>query len=321
MTRDKLGVEAVERVFEIRKNLATSIKLRIVAGIALLVFAAIGFLISAFVTLDLTWFLAATFMPLFCGLGMLGEARSLKQTAIRVEVGEERIRIETLQSTQELNWDRIGGLPLAYVRGSFVLFDTNRKPIARITSRIDGFRDLSKLIEARVKQANPIAFNTLRKREFRSLAMFLAIAGPAFVALGLAVAYATYDEQRCFRLIEEQGVQGFGQVEALPTAMAGPVKRVVYRVQSPNGKTAKCDMSVDPEYWKSLQIGSMIPIVYVPDVPRYSRLLNQEPRRYYSSPKDYLLAFGISLLGLFATFLARRLWRRQREELAVNEDT
>ncbi|MBX7259760.1 MAG: hypothetical protein K1Y02_25625 [Candidatus Hydrogenedentes bacterium] len=294
----------------------SNLGLHLIGCVALFVLVVILLVVSTYVTLDFMYFGIMTLVLGLLGLNVLSRAYNLLRAPIRVTVGEQCLRVEHRRATNEWTWEQIGG---CIWRGDAVLIICQRtgRPLVKLPGILESLDELVDIVSYKIGEMNSHASSYFEAREKRKVSIGLALSSVFFIILGLAGMYDTHEELRGFQLLNEQGVQGMGQVESLRTAMIGPVKRVVYRVLSTNGKAATGDVIVDQKYWESLEVGSLLPIVYVPEAPRFSRLVRDEIKPPENPVKSYVVCTGLVLFGFFSFFQARRLWLRHCEESAA----
>ncbi len=307
MSQSLLSDSPIEHVFVRRNSIGNNVLLHVVTGVASFIAGVVGFVISRHMTLDSTYSLAITGLPASIGLAILSKAHYLSRAPVRIVIDNERIRVETRRTTSEWTWDQIGGC-LFPSRRSLEIVDTEERPVIRVTNQLDAFDILVELVKGKMEERTPVESGTLRVRENKRRAIILGIQSLFLLLLAVAGAFTTYEKQRGLRLIQEKGVQGAGIVEALRTARIGPVRRVIYRVTSPSGKTATRNVAVDPDYWKSLLIGANIPVIYVPDEPAFSHLVTERVDRRLNPVTTYSACAGLFLVSIFCLFAAFHLW-------------
>ena len=89
------------------------------------------------------------------------------------------------------------------------------------------------------------------------------------------------------------------------TAPNGVTRRLEYRVTGVGGRTGTRNAEVKSAYWNRLENAKTVPVVYVPDEPAVSRLVEGEVEsRDLADSPGFMMGLSVALIGLCVVFLA-----------------
>jgi len=312
-------IKPVERVYRQRSNSSSQSRLYVVGGIALIAFAAIGFVVVVLSPrLDPITMQVTTTLPVILGVGAIYAGRMAARTPGEVGVGPDGIRLVYRDRTTHLGWDKIGWSKIETLsqsnRRSLTLFDTDGRTIIRLTDVLDGFDEMAAEIASFLAAKPDKTAVRIRNAKSRRSAAFTIVYSLGFLAVSAAVAVMTRGTIRSEKLLLESGVPGQGQMERRFLAPNGVTPRIEYRVTASDGKTASRNARVTRTYWDELEGATSIPIIYVPSDPSISRLATgeEEERDMLKSP---LVGYGLpailavmSVVFLIVSVLTLRGW-------------
>lgn len=312
--RESDSLPPPERIFKRQPSAMPGFVWYLFGGLG--VFAGVvGFVLSQFIDRNLfTMHLMSTF-PCIVAFFCFAYGWSVTQTPLAVGVGPASVRIKTQKQRRTYSWDEIrwcrvqeGGLD----QGRLIIYDTSGKEIASISKLFRDFDELAELVSSYVGTKTDKTADRIQLSKARRAAVFSAILGLFGLASAPFLAWYTYDEQRAERLLQEAAVPGEATVEELFLAPNGVTPRLVYRITTPDGKTATRNAQLRRSLWDAFQGIKTVPVVYVPDEPEISRLQfgEDEDRRAFHSPWIGYLAsgfFGVMAIGALAMTLI--FWR------------
>jgi hypothetical protein len=146
----------------------------------------------------------------------------------------------------------------------------------------------------------------------RRTALLAGGLGLALLIISGLLAWNTRSEMRAADRLQREGVPGDAQIEQRFLAPNGVTPRLVYRITTPDGRTASRNAEIQRPFWELLAQARTVPVVYVLDDPAISRLAfgEAEERDPFKQPGiGYLLPSAGAVLALILVLSAPFLWR------------
>ena len=101
------------------------------------------------------------------------------------------------------------------------------------------------------------------------------------------------------------GVPGEAEIVRRFVAPNGVTRRLEYRVTGVGGQTGTRNAEVTLAYWESLEDAKTVPVIYVPQEPAVSRLVDGEVgSRDLSDSPAVMIGLSVGLIALCMVFLA-----------------
>jgi hypothetical protein len=114
-----------------------------------------------------------------------------------------------------------------------------------------------------------------------------------------------FEEKRTAKLLQEAGVPGEAEIVRRFVAPNGVTRRLEYRVTGVGGQTGTRNAEVTLAYWESLEDAKTVPVIYVPQEPAVSRLVDGEVgSRDLSDSPAVMIGLSVGLIALCMVFLA-----------------
>lgn len=305
-----------ERVFRVRRSAPWSAGLWLAGGIVALVFAGVGFAVSLVSRADPLAMQLMTTMPALLGIGALAGAWTTVNTPREVRVGPGGVRVEDDRRAVGFDWEHLGWSSVETAplnnRRVLCLYGTDGRTLVRLSDALEPFDELVEAVAAGIAAKGDDTAAHIQAVKARRSAVFMATGGVAFLALSIAVAGMTSREIRAARLLKTAAVPGVARIEKRFLAPNGVTPRLVYRVTTPDGRSATRNAEVARPVWDSLDGAPTVPVVYVPEDPSISRLAFGEPPNR-DSTRQPLVGYGmpalVALMSLFFLGCAALMWR------------
>ncbi len=263
---------------------------------------ALGFGLSLTIPMDQFARTAVTVVPMLFAMQAFITARNMTRGPRQVTVGPGGLRLVMEKGEQTYAWSQIGWAGKTNVamtkRWRLRLYDDAGRPLAEVGDAVLGFEELVRLVAAHIAAKTDGSADRIRRSKARRQGVFLVVAGPLFIALGILNATSTANEGRKIGRLREAGVAGVAQIEDRKLAPNGVTPRLIYRITTPDGRTATRNLEIARPLWDHLADAKEIPVIYVPDEPDISRLLVGEIEKRESPGVGYLLSFFVSAMGL-----------------------
>jgi hypothetical protein len=304
-----------ERTFLRPQSAGSNGTLLMLAGVAGMCVAALGFALAIYARPGQLALHSMTTLPAILSVGALTAGWRLLRTPGRVIVGSDGLTIETSRGERRLRWSDVGsaGVETGGMthRRLLNITDVDGKSIAKLDQSFDDFDAMVAIISRHVEaKGDDTSARILRKKARRNA--ILAFTVGLFMAVAcIFVAWTTRAEQRAGRLLAEKGEPGEAELVRRFVAPNGVTKRIEYRVTSAGKPSGTRNVEVEPDYWESLAGAKSVPVVFVPDEPGISRLERGEviEKDLTKRPAGgYLLAALGGLLALFLLGASPLMW-------------
>src|SRR3569833_2117986 len=248
-------------------------------AIGLFVLAVVGFIFSVYAHVNIVTQQMVTTLPILSGVRLIMQAKSLQTQPRQVVARPSGLEVTTAKKVDTYAWSDF----------SAALFNsnsmTNKKEVTfynkqgakvlKLDESLQYFDHLRSLIELSVpKQAD--TGTGVRLRKARANGIFLIVGGVAFLALSIACAGFSRDDQRKAELMRTSLVPGVGAITGRFLAPDGVAMRVEYAIKSTNGKVGSHNAQVDRETSVALAGAKTVPVLYAPSDPNATRLVDGE---------------------------------------------
>jgi len=289
-----------EGIFRPRKQASSQAVLWLLGGIGLLGFAAFGFVIAIFLGVNQIALHGMTTLPTMLGLGALYAAWTKFHVPREVGVGPNGVRIDTGRESRTYGWDRIGWSTVQMggmgFQRSLRLYDVKGRRLADLSDAIEDFDALVELIRQHIAGKGDATAGQIQLSKAKRTAMLSTVVGVLALAITGALAWNNHIEIRAARMLEQSAVPGRAEIEQRFLAPNGITPRLVYRVTTPDGRSATHNAEVERRVWDKLEGAKSVPVLYVPEDPSISRLLIGEVKSRDSS-QNPLIGYGLPVAG------------------------
>jgi hypothetical protein len=192
------------------------------------------------------------------------------------------------------------------------LYDTRGKTIGSLSDAFEGFDTLVEQVQSHIARKADATAPAIQKRKGRKSAVFVASVALILAAVSIANLWMAFEEKRTAKLLQEAGVTGEAEIVRRFTAPNGITRRLEYRVSGVGGQTGTRNAEVTPAYWDSLENAKTVPVIYIPDEPAVSRLVEGEVEsRDLSDSPAVMIGLSVVLIAMCVVFLAAAVmqWR------------
>jgi hypothetical protein len=295
-----------EGIFRVRKQASSHAVLWLLGGIGLVGFAIFGFLVAILIGVHQIGLHSMTTLPMVLGFGALYAAWTKFHAPREVGVGPNGIRIDTGRESRTLGWDRIGWSTVQMggmgFQRSLRIYNVKGRRLADLSDAIEDFDGLVDLIKQHITAKGDQTADKIQWSKAKRTAALAAVVGVLALVISGFLAWDNHNEIRAARLLEQSSVPGRAEIEERFLAPNGITPRLVYRVTTPDGRSATHNAEVERRVWDKLEAAKSVPVLYVPEDPSISRLLIGEVQSRDSSHNP-LIGYGLpaagAALGLF----------------------
>jgi hypothetical protein len=308
-----------EFVYFRRPSTMTIAWLCFIGGIAMFMFAAIGFaaaLIALVGQIELQFMVTG---PTLVGVALVAASRHMARTPTQVTVGPDGICIDHDHKPREkFGWDQIAWAAIGNAgmlqQRQLLLYDRNGKTLAGLSDSFEDFKQLIKQVQRAVARKTDADAEQVRLKKARTSAVFLACGSVFLSVICVANFWMATETERTNSLFDREATDGEAEIVRRFVAPNGVTKRLEYRVAGANGQTATRNVEVTDLYWDSLNEAMTVPVRYVPGEPAVSRLVAGEvtSKDWSESPgmmKGLSLILGaFCLLGFLAAAMQWSGW-------------
>jgi hypothetical protein len=314
-----------QQVFTRPESAGSSAFVWLLAGLGACGIAVLGFVASLLKKKEDTFALHfTTTVPLLGAIAAFTRALSLASTPREVVVDPDGLTIFWRQMRQDFEWAQIGWskvvtLPMGGHR-RLVLFDPRGKTIAKIDEGIGSFDRLTDYVQKKINASGAPAGDRIRTSKNRRSAVFTGLAFGFFFLLSVLLAVMTRYAQLEAAALQERGVQGDATIVRRFLAPNGVTPRLEYRVDTADVRSGERNAAMFRRQWDALAGQATVPVVYDPDNPANSRLLDGEDREgdiADQATSTYLLCAGVGVFclgGLVYAFFRWNGWTLGRND-------
>jgi len=299
--------EPMERVFRPAGSPGRRAAIATIGGLVMLAVAALGF--AAMLRYDPGVLLQTllTTAPLLLGTGALASAVTTARTPREVRVSPTGLQITTARDTQTYEWARVGWSNRAVASHSnrriLKIYDVKGRLLATLSDTIAEYDAMAEAIAERIAAKGDPTTERVQLTQARRVAVFLGLSAILMLALFASLAWITHRDLRAERLLKSAAVPGEARIEKRYRARSGFTSSLVYRITTPDGKSASRLAEVRRPVWDTLQGAETVAVIYVPGEPEISRLADGEPpdRDLTNHP---LFGYGASAIGVLFSILS-----------------
>ena len=277
---DEYEADQTDHLFLLKNSASMHAVLWMFAGIGSLGFAVIGFIISLFGNLGQFSMHTMTTLPMLLGIGALTAAWNLLHAPVQVAIGASGVTIEGQNSQVTHAWETIGWATIESgamnQQRLLAIYDAEGKKLASISGAFDNFDTMVELVMSRVKSRDDDTAENIRTKKSKRSALLSLGVGIGMLCLGTGMAWMTHREVRADKLLAESGVSGTATILERVLAPNGVTPRLEYEITGDAGIAGKRNAELTRERWDSLEDATTAEVVYVPDEPWISRLVDGE---------------------------------------------
>lgn len=308
--------EPEELIFLRFRRPAANPLLWLAGGIGAFFLAALGFLASQVSGAnEISLHLRVT-LPVTLGIGAFFTAWMTARAPLEVGVGPSGLRMTSRRESRLLLWSQIGWStiqtnPLDH-RRYLKVYDLEGRVIATIGEAITGFDTLAERVAGHVGARRDGTAQRVQLTKARQSALFVTVVSLAFLAVSAFVASGTRDSIRARQRFQTSAVPGEARIVERHLAPNGITPRLVYRITTPGGRSARRNAEVERPVWDQLAGATTVPVLYVPDEPEISRLAigEVEDRSLFDQPLfGYGLPAALAVMSLVFLVAAAFQWR------------
>lgn len=317
MTNDPIPHRGPEELVFLRlRTPQTHPLLWLAGGFVAFAFAALGFLAAQFSRGDEISLHFQTTLPATLGIGAFFTAWMMARAPLEVGIGPSGLRITSRRESRlhlwsQIGWSKIQTGPLDH-RRYLLIYDLEGRKVAALSEALAGFDTLAEQIAGHLGSWGDGTAQRIQLAKARKSAVFVAVVSVVFIAVSAFVALETRDTIRAQRRLQESAVPGEARIEERHLAPNGITPRLVYRITTPGGRSARRNAELERPVWDQLAGATTVPVLYVPDEPEISRLATGEveDRSLFDRP---LVGYGLPALltgmSLFFLAVAALQWR------------
>jgi hypothetical protein len=251
-----------------------------------------------------------TTLPIMIGGGAIIAGLQMTRAPVEVRTGGRGLVLFFRKKTEKFPWEELAFA--SAVRGLLhqrvmKIYDERGRGVATVTDALEDFDDLVEIIDEHLNARADNKGAQISKRKARRLAILIGSFGVLMLTAAIALAWHTRDEARSAKLLRESGVQTDAEIVERFLAPNGVTPRLVYQVTNPEGRSATRNAQIERLVWKDLDGEKTVRVVYVPEEPSISRVLEGEVEDPQQNDLGYVAcaivaAMSLVLLG-FATLL------------------
>jgi hypothetical protein len=225
---DPISTLEPEGIFHVRKQTHSQAVLWLLAGIGLLGFAVLGFLVAIVGRVNQLSLHSMTTVPTMLSLGAFWAAWIKFHAPREVGVGPQGIRIEQGRESRSYGWDQIGWSSTQTgtfgFQRSLRVFDVKGRRIADLSDSIEDFDAMVELIAKRIAAKGDQTASQIQLSKAKRTATLSTVAGVLLLAISAGLAWNTHDEIRAFECWSNQPFLAGHKLKDdswLPTASRG----------------------------------------------------------------------------------------------------
>lgn len=313
-----------ELVFRRPDSAGTLAVVWFLAGLAASGIAVIGFVVSILRRVDALQMHLMTTLPTLGAIAAFTRAWAFVSTPREIVADPDGLSILGQKGgDQDFGWEQIGWSKIATLpmtnRRRLVLFDARGKVLAKIDEGMGDFDRLKDYVQKKLDGRGGPAGAKIRTSKNRRSALFIGSVFGFFFLLCVVLAVMTRYEQLETAGLQERGVQGDAAIVRRFLAPNGVTPWLEYRVDTPDGRAGTRNAAMFRRQWDALAGQATVPVVYDPDNPANSQLLEGEDREgnvAENASSTYLLCAGMSIFCLGGVAYAVFRWKGLRWEMS-----
>jgi hypothetical protein len=295
-----------EGIFRPRKQAASRAVLWLIGGIVALGSAALGFLVACIGRVNPLSLQFMATVPTLLGIGCIWRAWTGLHGPREVGIGPNGVRIDTGRQSRTYGWDQIGWSSnqmagLSYQR-YLRLYDAKGRRIADLSEVLEDFDSLAELIRQHIAAKGDATAGRIQSAKAMRTAALAVVMGVVIMAGCAWLAWDTRSKILDAQLLDHAAVLGQAEIEERFLAPNGVTPRLVYRITTPDGRSATHNAEVERPIWNALKNANTVPVWYVPDDPGNTCLMVGEVKdRDFQEP---IIGYGLPAVGaVFSLFL------------------
>jgi hypothetical protein len=220
-----------------------------------------------------------TTMPIMIGGGAIIAGLQMTRAPVEVRTGGRGLVLFFRKKTEKFPWEELafasaerGVLQQRVMK----IYNERGRRVATVTDALEDFDDLVEIIDGHLNARPDNKGATISKRKARRFAVFFGAFGVLTFVGAIFMTWHTYDQGRSARLLKEVGVQTDAEIVERRLAPNGVTPRLVYRVTNPEGRSAERNAQIERTVWDDLEGEKTVRVVYVPQEPSISHVLEGE---------------------------------------------
>jgi hypothetical protein len=251
-----------------------------------------------------------TTLPIMIGGGAIIAGWRMTRAPVEVRTGGRGLVLFLRKKTEKFPWEE---LAFASTERDFLrqrvmkIYNERGRRVATVTDALEDFDDLVEIIDEHLNARADDTGTRIRKRKARRMALFIGSFGVLALAGAIFSAWHTHHEGRSAKLLKESGVQTDAEIVERFLAPNGVTPRVVYKVTNPEGRSATRNAQMERMVWDDLEGEKTVRVVYVPEEPSISHVLEGEVKDH-EEDWGYVASAALGAMSLlflgFGTLLA-----------------
>jgi hypothetical protein len=247
-----------------------------------------------------------TTVPIMIGGGAILAGLQMARAPVEVRTGGRGLVLFFRKKTEKFPWEELAFA--SAVRGLLhqrvmKIYNERGRRVATVTDALEDFDDLVEIIDGHLNARPDDKGATISKRKARRFAVFFGAFGVLMLCGSVTLAWHTREEARGAQLLKESGVETDAEIVERFLAPNGVTPRLVYRVTSPDGRSATRNAQLERMVWQDLEGEKTVRVRYVPAEPSISRVLEGEVEDRQQNDLGYVAcAIGAAMSLAFLAF-------------------
>jgi hypothetical protein len=308
------STDGPDQVFDCVSNRRLRGLAALAGGVALVVVATAGFVLSLRTSPNIFAFHMMTTMPMILAVGLFATAFATLRSPTRVIISQHDLAVFRGQTEfGRWRWEQLAhtsGIQSSFnAKRMLKLYGESGKVLVRLSDDLRDFDTIAAEIKRRMTE-NPSAQRTkIAHHTGRRKGLGLMIGGVLFFALAIANGWMATHDRQAKDLLLTQGQPAHATVMRKFTAPDGHTRRIEYKVDTPNAPTE--NVEVAPGLWAILREHQRIPVTAVPGRPDISHLkAGQIDDSMQADPKVMLLlSIAIAFISIVFFVAGALSWR------------
>jgi len=278
----------------------------LIGGAAFCALAALGMVVAIMNSVGQPTLTLMTTTPTLIGGVALVAGWRMMRAPLEVRTGQRGLVLFFRKKTEKFPWEE---LAFALTERDFFrqrrmkVYNERGRRVATVTDSLEDFDDLIEIIDEHLETRSDETGTRIRKRKARRMALIMGSFGVLMLCGSIALAWHTREEARGAQLLKESGVETDAQIVDRFLAPNGVTPRLVYRVTSPDGRSATRNAQLERVVWQDLEGEKTVRVRYVPDEPSISRVLEGEVEDRQQNDLGYVAcAIGAAMSLVFLGF-------------------
>jgi hypothetical protein len=220
-----------------------------------------------------------TTMPIMIGGGALIAGWRMARAPLEVRTGGRGLVLFFKNKTEKFPWEELAFASTErgiFQQRNMKIYNEQGRHVATVTDALEDFDDLVEVIDAHLGARPDDKGSTISKRKAHRFAIIFSAFGVLMLAGSIFATWHTHDTARSDKLLKESAVQTDAEIVERKLAPNGVTPRLVYRVTNPQGRSAERNAQMERSVWDDLDGEKAVRVIYVPDEPSISRVLEGE---------------------------------------------